>query len=481
MTTKNSFRIGWAETDITPRNTCELTGQYYQRISKGIHSRLSATVLALKSDSGEQAIMISTDLISIPLDLLNTLRQRIRNKFPEIETQKIILNAIHTHNAPGLKDKLSLWKKPPPNILKTEDYRDFLTEALTNAVQQAWADLKPGAISLKTAHATIGHCRRAVFQNNRAEMYGDTSRNDFTGMEGTEDSCLELMFTYNHHKKLTGAIVNVACPSQIMEATYLISSDFMGEMRRLLQKRFGKNFKILCQISAAGDQSPRDLIRNRNADLWNARGVAMTGKCLAESIITAADKIPSAAIINRAAMNHKIRAVILPKRFPSTIELKRAKRELARLQAIMPIKKAFAAFDAEVRRNEKIPNRPGPYDSKLHHFVLIKNADAVIQRAKERATAPDYAMELHVLRLGPAAFCTNPFELFLDYGQCIKARSRASQTFVIQLACGTAGYLPTAIAEKHGGYGGLIINGVIGAKGGAKLVEETLHDLNAMF
>ncbi|MFH1968730.1 MAG: hypothetical protein ABIJ53_00250, partial [Verrucomicrobiota bacterium] len=123
----------------------------------------------------------------------------------------------------------------------------------------------------------------------------------------------------------------------------------------------------------------------------------------------------------------------------------------------------------------------GPYDSKLHHFVLIRNAEAVIKRWAERNESRDYKMELHTLRIGDTAFCSNPFELFLDYGLRIKARSRARQTFVVQLCCGSAAYLPTPKAEKHGGYGGLIINGIVGSEGGEKLVDETVTSLNALF
>jgi hypothetical protein len=63
----------------------------------------------------------------------------------------------------------------------------------------------------------------------------------------------------------------------------------------------------------------------------------------------------------------------------------------------------------------------------------------------------------------------------------LKARSRAEQTFVVQFSCGSAGYLPTAIAEKHGGYGGLIINGIVGCEGGEKLAEETVLSINQLW
>ena len=86
--------------------------------------------------------------------------------------------------------------------------------------------------------------------------------------------------------------------------------------------------------------------------------------------------------------------------------------------------------------------------------------------------------EVHTIRLGTIAFATNPFELFLDYGNQIKARSFAEQTFVIQLANGSEGYLPTEKAEKGGHYSAFISSGQVGHQGGDQLVRETLKDIN---
>ena len=76
--------------------------------------------------------------------------------------------------------------------------------------------------------------------------------------------------------------------------------------------------------------------------------------------------------------------------------------------------------------------------------------------------------------MGKVVFAFNPFELFLDYGNRIKAQSSAEQTFVVQLANGIGGYLPTLKAEQLGGYGGLVINGQVGSPGGNRLVSETV-------
>ena len=91
---------------------------------------------------------------------------------------------------------------------------------------------------------------------------------------------------------------------------------------------------------------------------------------------------------------------------------------------------------------------------------------------------------MNVIRLGDIAIANNPFELYLYYGQIIKARSKAAQTFLIQLSAGAsihAGYLPSPAGEQYGGYGGLIINGQVGSAGGYKLCDDTVEAINKLF
>ena len=89
--------------------------------------------------------------------------------------------------------------------------------------------------------------------------------------------------------------------------------------------------------------------------------------------------------------------------------------------------------------------------------------------------------EVHIIRLGTIAIATNPFELFLDYGNQIKCRSLAEQTFLVQLSNGTEGYLPTEKAERGGHYSAFISSGQVGHIGGEQLVRETLQDINRLF
>ena len=89
-------------------------------------------------------------------------------------------------------------------------------------------------------------------------------------------------------------------------------------------------------------------------------------------------------------------------------------------------------------------------------------------------------MDYNVLRIGDIAICTNSFELFTDYGIQAKARSKALQTFVIQLA-GPGTYLPTERGVKGGHYSEIVASNRTGPDGGEILVDSTLVIINSFW
>lgn len=84
-----------------------------------------------------------------------------------------------------------------------------------------------------------------------------------------------------------------------------------------------------------------------------------------------------------------------------------------------------------------------------------------------------------MIRLDDAAIATNPFELYLDYGIRIQARSRAVLTFLVQLSCQHSGYLPTERGVQGGGYSA--DKYIVGPEGGQLLVNETVKRINEMW
>jgi len=477
------LQIGWSEIDITPSTDkyIALAGQYYERLSRYIHSRLKATAVAMSC--GDQSFLeCGIDNGGVNQPLFDRVKALVKEAAPDIDTDFIFMHAIHTHTAPSyscvVNKSAVLKENVRENVLSNREYADFCAPLLAKALVDAWQARKPGGIARAFGNARVGHCRRAVYANGLAEMYGDTTRPDFVGMEAGEDSGVEMLFTYDEQGNRTGLLLNVACPSQCMESTYRISSDFAGATRELLKEDFGQDFHTIYQISAAGCQSPRDLVRHYTTepDFWHADGVVELAGRLRRCVTSA---VPEA--VEFAPVFQSIHQVVtLPRRRASYEEYQEAKAELARLEAIMPEAEAFQDFLAETRRNEKL-NGPGPYDSKLHHFVQIKNAKAVILRYEDQDELPCISFDMNVVRIGDIAIATNPFELYHEFAQRIKARAKAEQVFIIQLSNGLGGYLPTRTAVNGGSYSSKAASTTCGPDGGDELVEKTLKNINSMW
>ena len=103
-----------------------------------------------------------------------------------------------------------------------------------------------------------------------------------------------------------------------------------------------------------------------------------------------------------------------------------------------------------------------------------------VERYKRQSTDPYYTMELHTIRLGDVAICTNPFELYTEYGVRIKARSKAVETFIIQLA-GPGTYLPTERAVRGGHYSAIVASNLVGPEGGQVLVDRTVELIDVLW
>jgi hypothetical protein len=115
-------------------------------------------------------------------------------------------------------------------------------------------------------------------------------------------------------------------------------------------------------------------------------------------------------------------------------------------------------------------------------YRRMKWYEVTVDRYHQQQTDPKplFETELHVVRIGDSVICTNPFELFTEFGIRIKARSKATQTFVIQLV-GPGSYLPTAHAVRGGHYSAVVHSTLVGPEGGQVLVDRTVEVINEMF
>jgi len=450
-----SILIGWATTSITPERPVQLAGQFHERISQGVHDPLTATALAL-DQGGEQAVIVSCDLLYTSREVHEKVRARLASGPAGLDPQKLFLAATHTHTAPVALDE-QWYPAPPPGVMAPAEYIEFLAARLAALVQQAWQARRPGGVSWALGHAVIGHNRRVVYDDGTAVMYGSTDTPHFRHLEGGNDHGVEMLFTWDEAGALSGVVINPACPSQIVEGKSYISADYWSEVRRELRARHGADLFVLPLTSAAGDQSPRDLVRRKRGepDMHDEPGLREIGLRLAEAV----DRVLPAAraeVQREPVLKHIVTPVPLPARRVTAQE----------------------AAEAQARLEQLIAAQPAPRSGE---GSMLRQMHKLLRRYADQGENLTYDMELHVLRLGDVALATNPCELFLDYGLRIKARSRALQTFIVQLATDQIGYLPTAKAVAGGGYGALVTNGLVGPEGGEVLVERTVELINSLW
>ena len=120
-------------------------------------------------------------------------------------------------------------------------------------------------------------------------MYGDTTRDDFTRVEGPMDPGVEILFTYTMNGDISGALVSVTCTAQTCMRDNSLTADLWAPVRRNLRAHFGANFQVLGVPGAAGDQCPDDLLRWRRSEphLRGPHGAETLARRLSNAVIEA--------------------------------------------------------------------------------------------------------------------------------------------------------------------------------------------------
>lgn len=457
--------VGTAVADITPTGPIAVSGQFHLRIAKTVETPITANVIALESReeglSRDVAIMVSCDLLYIPSEVLELVRKVVRERLPDLDAKKLFLNGTHTHTAPVLL--LDKYPIPSEGVIQVEQYRYFLTQRLADAIVQAWNRRRAGSVTWGLSHAVVAYNRRAVYADGSARMYGKTDIAEFRNLEGYEDHDVNTLFFWNDLGQLVGTVVNVSCPSQEVESRSAVNADFWHPVRQALRERYGKQLCILAWTGASGDQSPH-LMYRRAADerMRRLRGLDRLDE-IARRIVRAVDDAYETVKNDRhldVPLIHKIDTIRLPMRLVTEAEY---------IEAKAAVEKATARIDQNSEAAVREYRRKKWYEMTVNRFNR--------QRTDPK---PTYEMELHVLRLGDVAICTNSFELFTDYGIRMKARSEAVQTFIVQLV-GPGTYLPTEKAIRGGHYSAVVHSSLVGPEGGNVLVNRTVNIINSLW
>jgi len=465
--------VGAATADITPDRPVPLTGGTTVRIGREIQNRLTANVLALESRDGQQsldqAILIACDLCVIRPGIQEGFRKYLGGRLPSFDVNKLFLAATHTHTAPVLlQDRYD--EKDYQDAMQPREYVSWLYEQMGRAVEKAWESRERGAVAWGLGHAVAGHNRRVVYADGTAKMHGSTSVADFRGIEGYEDHAVHILCFYDSQKRLKAAALTLATTAQA-EGGSKVSADFWHDVRRSIHERHGDDMSVLGFCAPAGDQTPRPQARKASERrMYELRGLGYAqeiGRRVARTFEDVAGVIAK-DIRTEVPLVHRVELLELPARIVTEEEYAVARQVCKDIDA------------------KSAPSKSDYWTQSLYRSIAERYL------AQQKGEGTTYMMELHVLRLGDVAIATSPFELFLDYGVQIEARSPAIQTFLIQLAGATqehAYYLPTRRAMAAGpldnkpftNYSATVMSNMVGPEGGQVLVDRSVELINSMW
>jgi hypothetical protein len=320
---------------------------------------------------------------------------------------------------------------------------------------KAWNARRAGSVGWGLGHAVVAQNRRSVYADGTASMYGATSKPGFRGIEGYEDHGVEVLCFWDDQQQLFATAINVACPSQEVEGRSVVHADFWHNVRESLRSKYGKDLLVLGWTGAAGDQSPHLMFRKQSEErMRKLRGLSRLEE-LSRRIVAAWEEAYEGAAQERhanAPLVHQVHTIELPERIVTEKEAIELKSKVTAL-----------SNDASNRRR------------------ILWHQAAIYRYERQKTGEPKpYRMELHAIRLGDIAIATNDFELFTDFGIQIKSRSRALQTFIIQLA-GPGTYIPSQRAADGGGYSAIVESNEVGAEGGQVLTERTIEIVNSLW
>lgn len=404
-----NINAGFATVDFTPEPGLSLQGQMHERIATHTRDPLYVCAAAFEGN-GEAVALAAVDICLLDSPFI----QKAQNAWAEqtgLAPGTLLIHTTHTHVAPLTTNAL-LGNIDP-------QFEASLGEAIVEAAVLAWEKREPVQLFAASGFLEqLGWNRRAMLANGTSRMYADASTPGFIGLEGPRDGAVPALWARNEQGAITGVLTGFATHPNCMESERFYSADLPGETRKHLGAALG-GVPVVYITGAAGNTAPSVLEDPEHAYAWRGdTGAVRSGQLLAGEVLKliATNDQP----LPEPKLSHAHATIEVPLR--------------------------------EWPKDASVPSYPLPLIDEswlVARPYYEKGRDAWPAR---RAASQTFPVNLHVLRIGDVAICTNPAELFVEFGLEIKALSPARVNFVSELTDGWAGYVPTLKAFERGGY-----------------------------
>ncbi len=412
------IKSGWSEVDITPWLGVPLAGYFNLRKAEKVLDSLKVVSLYIEN-SENSFVIISCDLCFLDNAFVKEVKSLLK-KVSNIKESQIMISTTHTHTGPLTKDFFG----QKIDVI----YLEMLKEKIVESFLKAQKNASPSNIYFTEGNVEgISFNRRYLMKDGKVITNPKKDNPDIIGPDGPVDRSVGLIKIEREDKESQLILMNFSLHLDTVGGNY-VSSDFVGIIREILKKVYGKETYFIYLQGAAGDINHLD--PDGRIQTYNLYNRIRIGRVLSGEIIK---KLEFAERIENIDLKSLEKKIEINLRFPSFDEIEEAKK-ISRMKDKKTGNKDITSEDLA----------SGSWETRLFY------AEETLRLSKERKKKDE--MSIQVLRIGNISFVGIPAEVFTEIGFEIKEKSPFPHTFIVELANGCFGYLPTKEAFKKGGY-----------------------------
>ncbi len=418
------LRAGASVVDITPRTfPVSSNGGMSDRMVETAHDPLNARSLVLDNGSVRIAVVV-VDSCMIPRDIIDAAREKA-SRSTGIPAGNLLVSATHTHTAVTVG---GVFQSEPEAA-----YQEFLKDRIAQAVIEAASRLEPARVGW-----AVGINARQVFNRrwfmrpgfkyvdpfdtgtDRVRMNPPAGSSQLLAPAGPIDPEVPVLSVQARDGRPLALLANYSLHYVGGVAADGLSADYFGEFAVQMAQRLGAEEADPPFVGIMSNGTSADINNINFSEKFVRRQpfeqIRRVASDVADSAHHAYRRIEHHDWVPVASSQAEIELGV---RLPDRKDLERARKIL---------KEAG----------------PGPYRDRraiyARETVLLAEYPAQVQ------------VRLQAIRIGNLGIVSTPCETFVETGLAIKRESPLRPTFVIELANGYNGYLPTARQHALGGY-----------------------------
>ncbi|WP_417390404.1 hypothetical protein [Gimesia sp.] len=449
---KGVLKAGAATSNITPPLGQLIVGGWKPIPATQVHDELHARSIVLDDGQTRLAIVLC-DNVGIPESVFDLAKEQA-HKATGIPKSHMLLASTHTHSATTARG-------PSKVIRETEltEYQKFLANRISDSIRRALFQLEPARIGW-------GKVDEPSEVHNRRWFVNDTSllTNPFGGIDrvrmnpprahkaldrpaGPTDPEISFISIQSLDQRPIALLANYSLHYVGGVRSGEISADYFGYFARIITGKLNAENQYPPFVGILSNGTSGD-VNNINFTEKNGRRYKQY-----EKMQEVAEKVAS--------------------------RVQEAHQKIT-FHDWVPLGAATTSLPLKLRK---------PTPEMLEHFAKVTSApkdksqtrhsreEIYAERIAGLKDAPDeIQIPLQALRIGDLGIAAIPFETFTETGLELKDRSPFAETFTIELANGSFGYLPTPEQHRWGGYETWLGTNFVEKDSSTKIVS-TLLDL----